>query len=165
MARAPKRIRSLLLALPLAFVALRIALCCGGMVGFSTPVAQGASSATSTRRGVLAALVGGVSVSTPFTPEAQAKSPGPTSDFWTGRYSDSNHPGCKRELVADLPGLVIKMRDGEPGCLRGEKQQEYRLPVKYKPNSDTILVDFSSKGGPSDVEAKWDGDGILFPDG
>mmetsp|Transcript_52146 Transcript_52146/g.145537 ORF Transcript_52146/g.145537 Transcript_52146/m.145537 type:complete len:192 (+) Transcript_52146:133-708(+) len=166
MAQMPKRGRSVVLASLFAVAVLRIAWGCGSNASFSLPGARGVASATPTRRGVLAALLGGgVSVSAPTTPEARAKSPGPTSDFWAGRYSDPNHPGCKRELVVDLPGVVINMRDGEPGCLRGEKQKEYRLPVKYKPGADTILVDFSAKGGPKDVEAKWDGDGILFPDG
>ena len=28
-----------------------------------------------------------------------------------------------------------------------------------------IVVDFSEKGGPADVTAKWDENGIVFPDG
>ena len=30
---------------------------------------------------------------------------------------------------------------------------------------DTLIFDFSSKGGPANVEGKWDGTGIVFPDG
>ena len=30
---------------------------------------------------------------------------------------------------------------------------------------DTLTFDFSSKGGPANVEGKWDGTGIVFPDG
>eukprot|EP00401_Gymnodinium_catenatum_P012822 CAMPEP_0117564772 /NCGR_PEP_ID=MMETSP0784-20121206/56215_1 /TAXON_ID=39447 /ORGANISM="" /LENGTH=96 /DNA_ID=CAMNT_0005362525 /DNA_START=45 /DNA_END=332 /DNA_ORIENTATION=+ len=96
MAQMPRRRRSLLLALPFAVAVFRFALGRSGITSFSLPGGQGAVGATSTRRGVLAALVGGgVGLSAPMTPEAQAKSPGPTSDFWAGRYSDPNHPGCK----------------------------------------------------------------------
>ena len=51
------------------------------------------------------------------------------------------------------------------------------LPFKTKLNNlnggkprvgsgqDTLTFDFSSKGGPANVEGKWDGTGIVFPDG
>mmetsp|Transcript_19432 Transcript_19432/g.42456 ORF Transcript_19432/g.42456 Transcript_19432/m.42456 type:complete len:166 (-) Transcript_19432:136-633(-) len=120
---------------------------------------QAERSALEGRRGLLAATVAAASTGLHSADAASAPS-------WPGRYLDPNHPGCKREVSVEYEGIVIEGADGEPGCLRGEKQTPWRLAVKPSPTkADELLIDFSPKGGPKDLVGKWDGDGILFPDG
>jgi len=72
-----------------------------------------------------------------------------------GYYSDPNHPGMERRVYTEDCGTKVKgTDDGETFWL---------LPAEVK--EDTILIDFSPKGGPPDLEGKWDGTGIVFPDG
>lgn len=54
---------------------------------------------------------------------------------------------------------------GSPGCLGKGRPTEWRIYPTFTPNSDSLLFDFSSKGGPANVTARWDGTGIVFPDG
>merc|ERR1719201_46503 len=73
-----------------------------------------------------------------------------------GEYSDAGHPGCFRKVVVQGGAAIITGadEDGKPWKVRG------------KVEGATILVDFSSKGGPKDVVAKAvAGVGLVFPDG
>eukprot|EP00440_Ansanella_granifera_P012245 gb/GFBE01013313.1/.p1 GENE.gb/GFBE01013313.1/~~gb/GFBE01013313.1/.p1 ORF type:complete len:196 (+),score=38.53 gb/GFBE01013313.1/:1-588(+) len=95
---------------------------------------------------------------------------------WSGIYDDPKHPGCERKITMDGADFVISgtsSRDGSKSCEPGSPVKTWVL-VATKPGktddvmagpSDTLLIDFSKKGGPKDAVAKWDGDGILFPDG
>eukprot|EP00933_Yihiella_yeosuensis_P051567 TRINITY_DN4952_c0_g1_i3.p2 TRINITY_DN4952_c0_g1~~TRINITY_DN4952_c0_g1_i3.p2 ORF type:complete len:103 (+),score=18.93 TRINITY_DN4952_c0_g1_i3:335-643(+) len=91
------------------------------------------------------------------------------SDSWTGRYLDPQHPGCKREIQVTGKGLIVYGADGNPGCLKGGLLTRWELEKKYSPGSDALLIDFSPKGGPKDVPAKYIAEGdfgaLLFPDG
>jgi hypothetical protein len=95
------------------------------------------------------------------------KSESPRS--WSGRYKDPMHPGCKRQIHVSTKGLEVFLNDGEPGCLKGEAQKKYILPTKYEAKKDTLSIDFSKKGGPKAVIAKYEDDGklgkLVFPDG
>lgn len=89
---------------------------------------------------------------------------------WQGRYADPNHPGCKREILSAMSGMIVRIVDGEPGCLQGEKLKFYELQTTWpgKP-TDKLDIDFSPKGGPKKVTAKYLAEGkfgaLLFPDG
>lgn len=85
---------------------------------------------------------------------------------WFGYYSDPNHPGCTRKIEQeDFGPMVVIGTDGNPGCLGAGRPTAWRITPKFTPGSDTLVFDFSSKGGPANVEGKWDGTGIVFPDG
>jgi len=86
---------------------------------------------------------------------------------WAGMYDDPNHKECKRKVVkVGKTKLRIDGRDGEPDCGDGFVSTPFSLTATLKSaDSDEVLIDFSSKGGPADLLGKWDGDGIKFPDG
>eukprot|EP00434_Breviolum_minutum_P009499 symbB.v1.2.008363.t1/scaffold524.1/size192337/12 len=60
--------------------------------------------------------------------------------------------------------MIVEGGDGNPGCEK-KVMTTFRAPVKFTPDSDSITIDFTSKGGPADVVGKWEGNGIAFPDG
>lgn len=76
--------------------------------------------------------------------------------------------------LCHLPGLTAfelareKTESKKGGCSRGDTLQfwEAKLYSDGK-ESNELTIDLSKSGlpGPSKVVAKWDGDGILFPDG
>uniref|UniRef100_A0A7S1PK29 Uncharacterized protein n=1 Tax=Alexandrium catenella TaxID=2925 RepID=A0A7S1PK29_ALECA len=147
----PRRGRSVLPAALLAAVA--------GVACLSQ--ATGFLQAPRGRRDWLLAAATGAAVADQALP---AQAFGKSSEDWVGRYADPNHPGCRREINIAYEGVIVSGSDGTPGCLKGEKQINWNLMANWKPG-DTLLFDFSSKGGPKDVEGKWEGDGIRFPDG
>ena len=61
-----------------------------------------------------------------------------------------------------------RLIDLKRGCARGDTQKfwEAKLSSPGK-DSNELLIDLSKSGlpGPGKVTAKWDGDGIVFPDG
>ena len=75
---------------------------------------------------------------------------------FAGTYSDPNHPCCPRKVQLAGTNVIITGRDEPDG-------KEWK--VKGKPYGRALLLDFSSKGGPADVVAKWTGLGLAFPDG
>lgn len=78
----------------------------------------------------------------------------PASVF-SGEYSDPNHPGMKRSIEAVGSKIVIKGSD--------DGLNVWELTAV--PKGESVLIDFSPKGGPKDLLGKWDGSGIVFPDG
>lgn len=82
----------------------------------------------------------------------------------SGSYSDPFHPNCQRVIsVNGLSTATLKGTDGNPGCKPGGAGKEWALDGKVDGN--TILVDFSPKGGPKDLKGVWEGNGIRWPDG
>lgn len=74
----------------------------------------------------------------------------------SGVWSDPAHPGCTRKIVLQGSTAIITGadEDGKPFKVRGVV------------DGTTITVDFTPKGGPADVAAKYVvGKGIVFPDG
>ena len=68
----------------------------------------------------------------------------------------SGHPGCTRKIVLQGSKAIITGadEDGKPWKVVGTVDNQ------------SIFVDFTSKGGPANVEAKYVvGKGIVFPDG
>ena len=104
---------------------------------------------------------------------------GPANPF-TGDYDDPNHPNCLRQVK--VVGAPIKAdgsrplyaivevtgydgKEGETTCKdRPTRETLWKVTGKTRGKEDATL-DFSSKGGPADVVGKWDGSGIVFPDG
>merc|ERR1719237_647553 len=101
-------------------------------------------------------------------PAALAESSETTAPAWQGFFDDPMHPGCKREISVIFDDLVqIDGRDGDPGpgCDFKSRQVTWRLKAKLASKDGPLLVDFSPKGGPSDVKGEWKDGGIVFPDG
>jgi len=88
---------------------------------------------------------------------------------WQGRYKDPNHPGCTRVIYQGEDGLRLRLIDGQPGCLAGEQLTFYELKVNFVEKKSTLDIDFSPKGGPAKVTAKYvpvgNYGGLQFPDG
>ena len=104
---------------------------------------------------------------------------GPANPF-TGDYDDPNHPGCLRQVkVVGAPMRADGSRplyavvevtgyDGKGGAKvckdRPTRADLWKVTGKTK-GGDGATLDFSVKGGPSDLVGKWDGSGIVFTDG
>lgn len=75
---------------------------------------------------------------------------------------------CFRGLTAAEMAREKRVQANKPGCSRGDalKFWEARLSAPGK-DSDELTIDLSKSGlpGPKSVQAKWDGSGIVFPDG
>jgi len=94
---------------------------------------------------------------------------------WSGKYEDPKHPGCERRISKDnlsgeytIAGATNRDKT-QKGCDADPKSVK-RWALTGRPSSDdTMLVDFSPKGGPKDVEVKLvktlKSEGIAFPDG
>lgn len=87
-------------------------------------------------------------------------------DF-TGSYSDPFHPNCKREVQVVSPKLAdVTGTDGTPGCPPDGSGRKWSLIGKI--DGDSLLIDFTPKGGPKDLKGVWEPSpvpGIRFPDG
>ena len=77
-----------------------------------------------------------------------------------GCYQDPNHPeGYRRIRMTDKYDGDQRIGSCE-GSDTGMKK-EYTLPVlagRTSDNVDTIIIDFSSKGGPADLHGTWEDD-------
>ena len=117
----------------------------------------------------------------PGAANASIAKTGKSSPF-TGDFEDPNHPGCLRQvkvvgapLKADgtrpaNPNIEVTGYDGKgPGnvCTEGDRPTRSDLwKVQGKMKSNTVAsIDFSPKGGPSNLIGTFEGDGIVFPDG
>lgn len=87
-------------------------------------------------------------------------------DF-SGSYADPNHPNCLREVQVVSPSNAdVTGTDGTPGCPPDGSGRKWALTGKI--DGDTILIDFSPKGGPKNLKGVWEPSpvaGIRFPDG
>ena len=90
----------------------------------------------------------------------------PAVDF-SGSYADPKHPNCKRVIVEDSStSVVVSGTDGTPGCPPDGSGNPWKLAGTVR--EDKILVDFSPKGGPKNLEGVYDASsppGIRWPDG
>lgn len=75
---------------------------------------------------------------------------------WTGRYSDPNHPRGYREVSLKGNALTIVGRDEPEGP---------KWTLSATANGASAKIDFSPKGGPPNLEATLQPNGIRFPDG
>lgn len=86
-------------------------------------------------------------------------------DF-TGDYADPIHPNCLRRVEVIGQKAAVSGTDGNPGCPADGSGKKWNLVGSVK--EDKIFVDFSPKGGPMDLEGKWEAEpvpGIRWPDG
>ena len=113
-------------------------------------------------------------------PDAQAAMKTGAASAFTGDYDDPNHPGCLRQvkvigapLRADgtrskFPIIEVTGYDGKGGskmCTdRPTRSDLWKVQGKLLSESDAV-IDFAPKGGPENLKAKYDGGGIVFPDG
>lgn len=78
---------------------------------------------------------------------------------FAGKYSDPNHPGCARviNLETKVSARVYgaDAAGGEGATCDGQTDTQWG-PLPAKINGLEIVVDFSSKGGPSDLGGKYD---------
>lgn len=88
----------------------------------------------------------------------------PDSNAWTqleganGIYLDPNHKNGYRVVRVEKNKMYISLQDEPNGDI---------INVVGKKKGDAYLIDFSSKGGPKDIEAKVvnEGKSLVFPDG
>lgn len=81
-------------------------------------------------------------VSTEMSQAAAARAPrAAVPPTFAGTYSDGAHPGCKRKIT----------RQGGAAIITGADEDGVQWRVKGTPQGNSLLVDFSSKGGPKDV--------------
>eukprot|EP00931_Biecheleriopsis_adriatica_P062181 TRINITY_DN37450_c0_g1_i1.p2 TRINITY_DN37450_c0_g1~~TRINITY_DN37450_c0_g1_i1.p2 ORF type:complete len:211 (-),score=34.26 TRINITY_DN37450_c0_g1_i1:60-602(-) len=120
------------------------------------------------RREALLALAGAAAA---FSPPEAAQAFGQPAD-WLGWYRDPQHPGCIRKIDFEVGGgilgsfgggggISVSSRDGNPGCNTANawSLKAWKAPTTFKTGSDTLLFDFSEKGGPKDVPGKCEGTG------
>jgi len=80
-------------------------------------------------------------------------------DF-SGSYEDPFHVNCKREISVQGKTVTLKGTDGKPNCKpdgTGSKSFELSGTV----DGPKIKIDFSPKGGPSDLEGTY----VMTPPG
>lgn len=126
-----------------------------------------------------AAAATAVAIGAPESANAAGIKTGIANPF-TGDYDDPNHPGCLRQVkvvgapmradgsrplyaVVEVTGYDGK--DGEKICKEKPTRADLWKVVGKTKGGDEAFLDFSVKGGPSDLVGKWDGSGIVFPDG
>jgi hypothetical protein len=136
------------------------------------------------RRGFLAKVgstIAGAAVLATNAEQAMAAAykTGPASPF-NGDFDDPNHPGCLRQVKvvgaplgingkrSPYPVIEVVGYDGKgDGSMcsdRPTRADLWKIQGKMKNNNEAV-IDFSPKGGPSNLLATWDSNGIVFPDG
>jgi hypothetical protein len=87
------------------------------------------------------------------------------ADF-SGSFADPEHPNCQRVITVNGKNAKVAGTDGNPGCPADGSGKKWQLSGKI--DGDSIVFDFSPKGGPADLEGVWDASspvGIKWPDG
>mmetsp|Transcript_47064 Transcript_47064/g.86265 ORF Transcript_47064/g.86265 Transcript_47064/m.86265 type:complete len:209 (+) Transcript_47064:48-674(+) len=104
--------------------------------------------------------------------------------LWEGRFSDLQHPGCRREIIKEGLQLTISFEDSTGGCGRRERRAANKDVTNYSDRAEGTEVrsvtltgsladkmaeeatfDFSPIGGPKAIVGKWGGYSIIFEDG
>lgn len=84
-----------------------------------------------------------------------------TYSVFDGEYSDPNHPSCGRFVVANTNATAaiygVDAAGGEGAMCDGINDIPWTVPAVL-PSSTSILADFSSKGGPSDLSGAYNFD-------
>ena len=84
-------------------------------------------------------------------------------DF-SGDYADPNHPNCRRQIkILDGIHVIVSGTDGDPECPPDGSGKPWNLEGSV--NQDRIVVDFSPKGGPKNLEGLKVSRGIKWLDG
>merc|ERR1712127_477080 len=80
------------------------------------------------------------------------------SQMFAGKYSDPNHPNCPRTIESvSAHKALVSGSDPAPGhsSCNGRNDEAWG-PLDAQINGDEIVVDFSPKGGPSDLTGHYD---------
>ncbi|VEU42000.1 unnamed protein product [Pseudo-nitzschia multistriata] len=135
------------------------------------------------RRGAFGQLLGAgagafLAGAMPQAASAAAIKTGGASPF-TGDYNDPNHPECLRQVKvvgaplkgdgtrSPYPVIEVVGYDGKGGKVctdRPTREDLWKVTGTVK-SSDSAFIDFSPKGGPENLAAKYQDGGIVFPDG
>mmetsp|Transcript_50437 Transcript_50437/g.99638 ORF Transcript_50437/g.99638 Transcript_50437/m.99638 type:complete len:192 (-) Transcript_50437:83-658(-) len=134
------------------------------------------------RRDMVLGFLGAATTAVTLVPqEAQATTAktGLGSPF-TGDYNDPNHPNCLRQVKvvgaplrgdgtrSAYPVMEITGYDGKAGSAtctdRPTRADLWKVEGTVKSTTEAY-VDFSPKGGPTKMLAKFEDGGIVFPDG
>ena len=75
---------------------------------------------------------------------------------FAGTYKDPAFPDLPRKLILAGTNVIVTGKDEAGG-------KEWK--VKGKPYGKALVLDFSPKGGPTEVVARWNGLGLAFEDG
>ena len=150
----------------------------------STTHAWTMTDSTLNRRDMVFGILGaaGAAATTLFPQEAEATTAktGLGSPF-TGDYNDPNHPNCLRQVKvvgaplrgdgtrSAYPVIEITGYDGKEGsgatCTdRPTRADLWKVEGTVRTTTEAY-VDFSPKGGPTKMLAKFEDGGIVFPDG
>jgi hypothetical protein len=159
------------------------------IVFFATAVASTSALAPNSfpetgvsRRGAFGMLGAGAAAAFLMQPQAAnaaAAKTGAASPF-TGDYNDPNHPECLRQvkvvgapLRADgtrsqYPLIEVTGYDGKGDskiCTdRPTRDDLWKVQGTVK-STNSAVIDFSPKGGPTNLLATYEDGGIVFPDG
>lgn len=136
------------------------------------------------RRDFLAVVGAAIAVSSTSCSSANAAiaKTGASSPF-TGDYDDPNHPNCLRQVkvvgapirgdgtrpanpIIEIVGYDGKGDEGATTTCtdRPTRADLWKIQGKMKSNTEAV-IDFSPKGGPANLQAKYENGGIVFPDG
>mmetsp|Transcript_20419 Transcript_20419/g.50759 ORF Transcript_20419/g.50759 Transcript_20419/m.50759 type:complete len:183 (+) Transcript_20419:59-607(+) len=114
----------------------------------------------------------------PQAASATAAKTGAANPF-SGDYNDPNHPECLRQVKvvgaplkgdgtrSPYPVIEVVGYDGKGGKVctdRPTRDDLWKVEGTVK-GPDTAFIDFSAKGGPEKLLAKYEDGGIVFPDG
>jgi len=135
------------------------------------------------RRAALGQLLGAgagafLASSMPQAASAAALKTGGANSF-TGDYNDPQHPDCLRQVKvvgaplkgdgtrSPYPIIEVVGYDGKGGkvCTERPTRDDLWKVEGVVRDSKTAIIDFSEKGGPEKLVAKFEDGGILFPDG
>ena len=85
-----------------------------------------------------------------------------STSVFEGSFRDPNHPDGYRHITVSDGVATVKGCDGP-----GKNEWCFVQPVIGGQQGTEMVIDFSPKGGPKDLLAKWDAErnGIAFPDG
>ncbi len=89
------------------------------------------------------------------------------SSLFAGKYSDPNHPNCLRVVDSETKNSAkVFGADAASGQVTCDGKTDVNWgPLPATINGIEIIVDFSSKGGPSDITGKYDNEKIVWADG
>jgi hypothetical protein len=143
-------------------------------------LATGVTAFTVERRNFFGQLAGAAAVMAVGAPEAKAALKTGASNPFTGDYDDPNHPGCLRQVKvvgapqkadgtrSKYPLLEVTGYDGKGDSAmctdRPTRDDLWKVSGQVKSQTEAV-IDFSLKGGPENLAATYDKDGIVFPDG
>ena len=130
------------------------------------------------RRQFFAGVAGAALAASAAQPAFAAKVLTGGSSPWTGEYDDPNHPSCLRQVKvvgAPLRGdgtrspyPIVEVRGYDstgPICTEPPSSRSDIWMVKGVLKNNQATLDFSGKGGPKDLLAKYEDGSIVFPDG